>query len=144
MVIGNLKLVQVKALFLDRPAVTKRLDKATLKLLRTVGGKTRLRARSSIRKAPKKRRSVGKRAPYNRTGLLKNNIFFALDPNVDSVVTGPIKLGGMSGNVPQLLEYGGMGRVDGKPAKYDEFPYMRPAFEYGLKSIDNQLRGMFR
>lgn len=144
MTLGQMNLLQVKKLFLDKAAVTRRLDAEALKLLRTVGGRTRLRARSSIRNAPKKRRKGGRRAPYNRTGLLKRFIFFALDPQADSVVTGPIKLDSTSGDVPALLEFGGVQMVKGERASYDPFPFMGPAHDSTMAAVPGMLKDMIK
>ncbi len=147
---GGKPLVRIKSLFFDRAAVERRLNKDTLKLLRKVGARTRLRARSKIRPAPKKRRKGGKRPPYNRTGKQKNNIFFSLDPQADSVVTGPILFSGSrtggSKTVPELLEYGGMAtnQRTGRAAYYDEFPYMTPAHGEVLGEVPRFLADMVK
>ncbi len=136
-------IAKIKTMFLDRAGVTRRLDKGTVKAFRTFGGRVRLTARHSIRKPPKKARKGGKRSPYDRTGRLKKNIFFAVDPDKDSLIVGPIKLDGVATeNAPELLEYGGMGRDSrtGESVEYPEYPYMTPAFEKELPRLDDAFR----
>lgn len=142
--------VRIKSLFLDRPEVTRRLDRGTVKAFRIVGGRVRLTARNSIRNAPKKaRRKAGRRAPYNRTGRLKKSIFFSVDAEADSLLVGPIKLDGKKTGkeeVPELLEFGGIGRNTrtGEPAVYEGFPYMTPAFERELPRVDDVFRDVVK
>lgn len=128
------EVAKLKSFFLDRKDVIDRLDNGTAAAFRKVGGRTRLRAKSSIRNPPKKKKfGVRKgRPPFNRTGLLKKFIFFSLDPAANSVVTGPVKLDKASGDdVPRKLEEG-------------DFPYMRPAFEYALQGVGRDFRSVLK
>jgi hypothetical protein len=61
--------------------------------------------------------------PRNRIGLLRDNIFFAYDPDSESVVVGPARLNSGS-DAPENLEFGG--RND-RGALIEPRPYMQPA-----------------
>ena len=140
-------IARVKKLFLDRAEVTSRLDKGTATAFRIIGARVRLNARNSIRKAPKKRRSTGRRAPYDRTGRLKKFIFFSLDRETDSLVVGPVKLESVAAeNAPELLEYGGIGRNSktGESVEYEAFPYMTPAFERERPRISDAFQNVVK
>lgn len=62
--------------------------------------------------------------PRSVTGYLKQFLYFAYDSNSKSVVIGPAKLN-KAGNVPSVLEYGG---ISGKSV-IKARPYMAPAEE---------------
>ena len=95
----------VTKLFFDAPAVTNALDKAARKVLSRFGAYVRRTARTSIRKS-KKISEPGK-PPRSHTGLLRQFIFFAHDPETQGVVIGPERLNSKIGDVPEVLEYGG-------------------------------------
>jgi len=123
--------MRLKDLFFDTKAVRARTDRATRRVLSKFGAFVRRTARSSIRK--RKRASQPGSPPSSHTGLLRRFIWFGYDPQKASVVIGPARLSrGGRGDAPALLEYGGraMLRRDGRRvrAKYDERPYMGPAF----------------
>jgi hypothetical protein len=61
--------------------------------------------------------------PRNRTGLLRDKILFAYDPNSESVVVGPALLNGGNG-APETLEFGG--RND-RGVFVEPRPFMQPA-----------------
>jgi len=61
--------------------------------------------------------------PRNRSGLLRDNILFAYDPDSESVVVGPALLNGGS-DAPETLEFGG--RND-RGAFVQPRPFMQPA-----------------
>lgn len=61
--------------------------------------------------------------PRNRTGLLRDKILFAYDPQSESVVVGPALLNGGTG-APETLEFGG--RND-RGVFVEPRPFMRPA-----------------
>lgn len=63
--------------------------------------------------------------PRVRAGLLKRFLYYAFDSQSKSVVVGPAKLGGQTGDVPGVLEYGGISEGSRIAAR----PYMRPAEE---------------
>jgi hypothetical protein len=99
---------QAKAQFFDRNKVTNALDKATIKALSKAGAMIRRTARGLIRN--RKRVSKPGQSPSNRTGLLKDNIFFVYDPSRRAVVVGPARLNGRASRnlVPRTLEFGGL------------------------------------
>lgn len=105
-----------KKLFFDRPAVKKMMDRKTLVYLRNAGGFIRLVARRSIRKATRKHQvSAPGSPPLSHTDLLKQNIFFGLEPSNQSVVAGPVPIHNRrSGtrDVPRILEEGGTATVE--------------------------------
>lgn len=61
--------------------------------------------------------------PRSRSGLLRDNILFAYDPDSESVVVGPALLNSSDGS-PETLEFGG--RND-RGVFVAARPYMRPA-----------------
>ena len=86
------------------------------------------------RKRPKKPRvsspAAADKPPYNRTGLLRQFIYFGYERETRSVVIGPMKLNAkvrQSRTAPNLLEFGGTVARDGKSFKYNKHPFMRPA-----------------
>jgi hypothetical protein len=128
--------VRFKACFFDRPAVIRRTDDATRKVLSRFGAYVRQTARKSIRKDRRKRPLPSRpgQPPYSRTGLLKEFIFFGYDGERRSVVIGPARLNGRSqGNAPSVLEYGGTTTVSRfgrrRTVRIAPRPYMGPAFE---------------
>jgi len=125
----------VKKMFFDRKAVTRRTDRATRRVLSRFGAYVRTAARSSIRS--RKRTSEPGQPPSSHTGLLKRFIFFAYDPQRETVVIGPMPLNQKVGNAPEALEHGGASVVvEGlrrsrrkRRVNIRARPYMRPAFE---------------
>jgi len=125
-----------KKVFFDRAAVTRRVDRATRRVLSRFGAYVRTAARSGIRS--RKAVSEPGRPPSSHTGLLKRLIFFAYDPQRETVVIGPLPLNRKVGNVPEALEYGGpsvvaegprRGRRRRRRVTVRARPFMRPAFE---------------
>lgn len=128
-------------LFLDRPAIMKRIDKAERSYLARAGGMIRTTAKRSIR--PRKAVSAPGGPPSSHTGKLRDLIFFFYDKPKRSVVIGPEPF--KSSNAPELLEHGGNATVpkmvkrivNGKPrwmkgkgkvqADYKARPFMGPA-----------------
>lgn len=105
---------QLKQNFFDRPLVLRSVDQLMRKALGQYGAFVRRSARKSIRT----RKAVSKPGdpPSNRTGLLKDFLFFAYDEATRSVIIGPAKLNmtffnehrkPVKGTVPEVLEYGG-------------------------------------
>lgn len=139
---------QVKAGFFDRPAVTKSVDRARLRVLRRAGAFVRTRARSSIRK--RKRISEPGSPPSSHTGLLKRGILFAYDPSNRSVVVGPMLLNRRVQPAPELLEQRGnaSGRLTdhrrGKRLVYRARPFMRPAMVAERDNIAKSWRNSVR
>lgn len=92
----------VKKLFFDRAAVMKKLEAQKRRYYAKSGAFARTTARRSIR--PSKYASKPGEPPKSKTGILRNNIFFAMD---GGVVVGPARLSSRSGRAPRLLEFGG-------------------------------------
>ena len=135
--------LRVKRFFFDRLAVISKVDAATRRVLSKFGAFVWRSAKSSIRK--RKKPSAPGKPPRSHTGLLRNFIFFAFDPNRRSVVIGPVRLMNRDGSVPSLLEYGGTARRrkrDGKmgTVMYKARPYMGPAFEKEKESLPSLWR----
>lgn len=114
----GLSLHQAKATFFDRELVMRRMHAATRKALSRFGAYVRQRARSSIRK--RKRPSAPGSPPSSHTGILKQFILFAYEPEKRSVVVGPAKTNQVffagdgqpvQGTVPGILEQGGEVRI---------------------------------
>jgi len=77
--------------------------------------------------------------PRSVTGLLKDFLFFAYDPQRRSVVVGPAKLNGGSG-APQILEEGGFATFPtGKRVYIRQREYMGPAFEKNIHHLPRML-----
>jgi hypothetical protein len=127
------KMSEIKRLFVDRDAVTNAVDKATLKVLAKFGAFTRTTAKQSIRKVGKKGKvSRPGQPPKSRTGLLKDFIYFGVEPESKNVVIGPVKLN-KRGYAAQALEEGGPSiNSDGKSITIRARPYMKPAFDKEL------------
>ncbi|HNQ22488.1 MAG TPA: hypothetical protein PKK06_05280 [Phycisphaerae bacterium] len=124
-----------KQMFFDTRAVTKRVDKATRKVLSKFGAFVRTGAKHSIRK----RKAVSKpgEPPSSHIGLLRKFIFFGYDAGRRSVVIGPLRLNQKVGDAPQALEYGGTstvveglrGKRKKRRVRIAARPFMGPAFE---------------
>jgi hypothetical protein len=99
----KMTVTQSKASFFDRKAVTDAIGKAKAGVLARQGGLVRTIARRSMRK--KKGPSKPGTPPNVHKGLLKDLLFFAFDPQTNTVVVGPAALGGSK--APSTLEYGG-------------------------------------
>lgn len=127
---------KVTRAFFDRAAVVNAVDAGRRKALSRAGAFVRRTSRSSIRK--RKGETQPGRPPADRTGLLKQNIFFSYDNANDSVIVGPARLGG-EGTAPRTLEQGGPAtivrwsrvkkRMSSKRVRIAARPYMLPALE---------------
>lgn len=115
MSLGSAKLIDVKKLFFDWPAVLKALGRAKLKFLAKAGAFVRQRAKTSMR-STKKSSSPGQPPRAHGRKLLKKNIFFALDKAAETTTVGPLFLNQINrdgdgrpvkGTVPSVLEFGG-------------------------------------
>ena len=125
-------LYKVKLTFFDRDRVRTALDRRTWKFFSKFGAYTRSDAKKSMRK------SVHAAPPYQppavHEGSLKKHLYFGFDKTNRSVVIGPAKLsrrgphGGrellegpswnqMSGEVPNVLEYGGNRQIIYNPRR---------------------------
>lgn len=94
-----------KNFFFDREKVIAAVGKARASVMAKAGAYIRRTAQFSIRT----RKSVSKpgQPPTNRTGLLREFIFFSFDPTTRTVVIGPAKAKARGYNVPNVLEFGG-------------------------------------
>ena len=147
--------LKMARMFFDRPAVLGAVDKATRRVLSKFGAYVRRTARQSIRK----RKGISKpgHPPSSHTGLLKQFIFFAYEPNRRSVVIGPERLGGR-GEAPPALEYGGPShtidylypggnsrrRKVHRPITVRPRPYMGPAFAKETPTLPQMWRDSVR
>jgi hypothetical protein len=138
---GNSTL-QVTKWFFDKEAVVNAVDKATRGVLSRFGAYVRRTAKSSIRQS----KNVSKEGspPRSHTGLLKQFIFFAYDPDTQGVVIGPEKLNAKIGSAPETLEYGGQNTVatyrrrkivGKKVIRIAARPYMHPALAKELPGL---------
>jgi len=64
---------------------------------------------------------------YRAKRLLRDFLFSVFDPNTQSVVAGPARLG--DGTAPNKLEFGGQTRIGERPITIAPRPYMRPALD---------------
>jgi len=131
------KLKDIKAGFFDRKIVVDALDKASKTVLGKFGTYVRRAARASIKN--RGRTSKPGEPPTNRTGVLRDFIFFHYDSDEHSVIIGPAKLSGKS-NAPEVLEKGGrtiitFGKNKGKVVNIKARPYMWPAYESREKEL---------
>lgn len=103
-----------KNFFFDRPLVMRAVDAARKRVLSKFGAFIRRTAKGLIRK--RKKSSPPGKPPSSHTGVLREFIYFAFDPAVDSVVIGPAKTNQVffadsgrpvTGTVPSVLEFGG-------------------------------------
>lgn len=84
--------------------------------------------------------------PRNKTGLLKNFIYFAFEPARSSVVVGPVAL--RNKRTAWLLEYGGSARLPASNGQRVQMrfrgnPFMRPALEQARPQIAALFRHQF-
>lgn len=96
---------QAQGLFFDRAAVEDPAERATKRNLSKIGAFVRRTARSSIRK--RKNVSQPGMPPTNRTGLVKQFIFFVYEPNQQNVVIGPARINRGDPDALEMLEHGG-------------------------------------
>lgn len=85
--------------------------------------------------------------PRNQTGRLRDNIFFSLDVQRESVVIGPALISAVGEDVPEILEYGGLttitaGPNEGHRRRIEPRPFMHPAFDANLETIDDVFRSL--
>ncbi len=123
--------MRVKYLFFDSGKVRAATSRAERRVLSRFGAFVRRGARSSIRK--RKGTSQEGKPPSSHTGLLKKFIFFAYEPQRQTVVIGPARLNQKTGDAPAALEYGGRSRVFSGRRRHTVTirprPLMGPAFE---------------
>jgi hypothetical protein len=136
------KINDAKSFFFDR-AIVSAVDKASGRVLSKFGAHVRTTAKNLIRSPGKKGKpSKPGQPPKNRTGLLKDFIYFVWDPARRSVVIGPARLNGANtGKAPEVLEYGGQAIVntrklrrgrsperEKKSVRIEARPFMGPAY----------------
>jgi len=107
--------IRTQKSFFDRQAVLAWMGEQTMRFLSRLGARIRLTAMHSIRKRNRVSRPLVE-TPTSQTGLLRENIFYGLDPVAGAVVVGPVKLNivyfdrsgaPLHGAVPEVLEHGG-------------------------------------
>lgn len=151
---------QLQSGFLDAERILSDVRKAERKVQAKFGAFTRRRMQTSIRyrkqaaapgEPPSAHASIGftREKKNKRTGTvsrqpkspLRELIFFALDPETDSVVIGPVSFGkGVAG----LIEKGGAGSVNGKPAIFAPHPFAEPAGRAEAAKLPELLRNMVK
>ena len=145
----GMSLNAAKGNFFDRDKVMKAMSRKTRKVLSRFGAFVRTRAQTSIRKAPKvnvktgqvsrgrKAKGTQTRDAISRPGnppfghaaqLLRKGILFAYEAERESVVIGPAKLDGRSGEALPALEHGGAVSIGPKKVDIEARPFMGPAF----------------
>lgn len=162
----GMRLETAKASFFDREKVLKATTAANRRNLSRFGAFVRTRAISSMLGHPvrsfgvkskvknRKVTSAPGQPPNPHTSLLVRFIFFSFSPSVwgsDSVVIGPVRLGGQTGEALPALEYGGRSNVwdpvarRRKPVTIRPRPFMGPAFAAEQSKIGglwaNSVRG---
>lgn len=109
---------QAKSFFFDTERVMRATTKAERTVLSRFGAFVRRAAKSSIRK--RKRISAPGEPPSSHTGVLRQFIFFAYEPERKNVVIGPALTNQLffdrnalpiKGTVPSVLEEGGTVRI---------------------------------
>jgi hypothetical protein len=131
--------MQMKALFLDRPAVQRAVNKAKRAALSKAGAFIRTTARHSLRR--KKVAAPPGQPPHSHVGLLKRFLFFAYEPASESVVIGPAKLehGGKT-----LVERRRRGKVVRCRLTIESRPFMGPALEKERPKLPKRWAGSVR
>ena len=140
--------MRIKAMFFDRPKVTRAVDHAKRRVLSKAGAFIRQRARTSIRK--RKRTSRTGEPPTSHTGLLRRFILFGYDRQRDSVVVGPV--GFRRSTAPRVLEVGGRtvmesrrsGKRRTRTVRIAARPYMAPALEKERSNLPKVWRNSVR
>lgn len=138
-------MIEVKAGSSFRPIqFFERIERGKRKALLRGGALVRLIARLSIRK--RRRVSEPGRPPSSHSGELRM-ILFGYDEAHDTVVVGPRRLGGLSsagGEVPGLLEFGGVVTRGGRTLRYARRPYMGPANREASEQLPDLFRDLMR
>jgi hypothetical protein len=115
--------LKVKQSFFDKDPVIRALDRADRSILSRIGAFIRTRARSSMRR--RKKSAAAGQPPSVHVGDLRQRLYFGYDVATRSVVVGPVKFG--SGDVPNLMEFGGTVTRRGRALHYLPHAYMGPA-----------------
>lgn len=128
---------QAKGLFFDRQKVQSAVNRAERRVLSKFGSFVRQDSKQRIRR--RKRSSSPGESPTNRTGLLKQHIYFVFSQETRSVVIGPVLLNRSTG-APETLEHGGETTIETKRRKsirveIEARPFMGPAFQQELPKL---------
>lgn len=165
---------KITKLFLDSRKITRAADRAKWGGLTKAGGYLRKVARNLLKKASgaQDTSSPGSPPKIHTDGVGLKTILYGVDKQAESVATGPVKLNqrsaGLSGSttVPQLMEFGGSGRVSERQAKdgswrrispkaarnapkrmrnarYSPRPFMEPALAKSQNAMPEQFRNLF-
>ena len=108
----NWNIRQYKASFFNADGLKKAVDKGLYQAKSKFGAYVARRMQTSIRN--RKKASKPGQTPTNQTGLLRDNIFFALDDRSGAVVIGPARtnqrnaFGTRGQTIPNILEKGGL------------------------------------
>jgi len=140
--------MQMKALFFDKPAVLRAVDKAKRAVLSKAGAFVRTTAKHSIR--TKKGSAPPGQPPHSHEGSLRRLIYFGYDPATDSVVVGPV--GFKRTGAPHLLEFGGkteiqrrrLGKVVRTRVTIAQRAFMGPALEKERPELPKRWAGSVR
>lgn len=111
-----------KSLFLDRTEVAARMRSASRRALSRAGFLVRREARKSMRR--RKEPAPPGAPPRVVRGHLKRHLYYVYDPQSQSVVVGPARLG--RSRTPEVLERGGVAR---RRVRIAARPFMGPAYE---------------
>lgn len=105
----GMRLEEAKTFFKEGEELQRALESAKYCVHFQFGSYVRSDARESIRS--RKSSATSGQPPRNRTGLLKDNIYYAVEDSGESVVIGPVRLPRMPEydgmTVPEILEEGG-------------------------------------
>ena len=145
--------MRIKAMFFDRPKVTRAVDRAKRRVLSKAGAFIRQRARTSIRK--RKRTSRPGEPPSSHAGHLRRLLLFGYDRQRESVVVGPV--GFRRSTAPRVLEVGGRTTVESRrgslrggrrkkkrTVRIAARPYMAPAMEKERSNLPKVWRNSIR
>ena len=131
---------EAKERFLDWQKVQDAAKSASLRALSRFGAFVRQRAKTSMRK--RKGISEPGEPPSAHVGLMRDMMFFVVEPEVPNVVIGPAKINKPIPMIMQALEHGGeslatvtRGKLKGTlvPVRIEARPFMQPAFDAEIK-----------
>lgn len=82
--------------------------------------------------------SPSPKPPYNKTGLLKDHIYFGRNPKTDEMYVGPVAVGGL--RTAWLLEHGGTANLKNSSGEWRRMrfrgnPFMWPALQEASPKI---------
>lgn len=152
----GIRLDAAKSRFLDSRKIQARADRASIRMLGKVGGKTRLRMKHSMRR--RKASSQPGEPPSAHVGLIRDFTFYFVDKQAKRVVVGPILLNQKSSEsnpATGTLEHGGdaiIRRFDRKRKTFgpprvvhiEARPFAAPAAAVEFPKAPEYLRGQVR